>query len=159
MGDFMKLALLAATALIASSFTPIAVPALVSGAAALPAPNVLLCTDSSLLGPSRSGHFWGSPYILPVDNTVTTTFDGPFSSEGTEYFIVTETTTTNPIIQRCRVFNWSGHVTGKYQDIEVAPAGTVTRVYNCQETTTPDPGYVECPGAGSSGDTRKPPKT
>ena len=148
----MKRAFVAVIALVASSFTPIALPPLVSRAAALPSPNVVLCTDISSLGPAQNGHYWGSPFILPVDITVRTTFQGPFSSGGTEYFIATTTTTTNPIIQRCRVLNGSGRATGKHQDIEVAPADIDVDVYNCQLTATPAPGYVECPSGGSRDD-------
>ena len=149
----MKRAILAAAALMSSSFTPIALPVLVTEAAAeLPSPNVLLCTDNSLLGPSQNRHFWGTAFLLPVN--FTTTFEGPFSSGDTEYFIAT-TKTTKPVIQRCPVLNAEGKRTGKHQDIVVAPADTVVEVFNCQHQLTAAGiawGYVECPTGGSPDD-------
>lgn len=155
----MKRALLSATALIASSFTPVASGDLVSRAsAALPTPNVLLCTDTKALGSENNGHFWGTPYILPVNHTDTFTFAGPYSGDAGEYFVVTQTTVTQAVFQRCRVMNWNSRETGKYQDVEVAQPETVISVYNCQSPLTEAGavlGYVACPGIGSSGDTRK----
>jgi hypothetical protein len=151
----MKRAFLAATALIATSFTPIGPTSLFNAAAELPSPNVLLCTDTKSLGPSQNGHFWGTPLLLlPVNSTVE--FDGPFSSGDTEYFVAT-VTTTEPLFQRCLVINRSGHRTGKYQDIEVAPAGAIISVFNCQPEPTDagiELGYVNCDAPGGSPDDR-----
>ena len=44
----MNVARLAAMAIIASSFSPIALPGMVNKAAAQSTPNVLLCTDNDL---------------------------------------------------------------------------------------------------------------
>ena len=158
----MKRALLAIAALITSSFTPVAPPGMVGEAVAIPAPNVLLCNDTSLLGSSRSGQFWGNPYLLPVNITVTTEFEGPFGSGDTQYFVATSTTVTGPIRQRCPVMNWGGKSTGKYQDVELAPAGTEVETYQCQLPLTEAGeglGYVLCPfpPAGNTVRGRKPP--
>lgn len=152
----MQRAILAITALLASSFTPIALPVLVTEAAAeLPSPNVLLCNDAKALGPSQNGHFWGTPILLlPVNQTVT--FDGPFSSGETAYFIAT-IATTEPIFQRCPVLNGPAKRTGKYQDVEAAPAGTILSVFNCQPEVTSagsELGYVDCDFPGGSPDDR-----
>lgn len=136
---------LAATALIVASFTPIAPPNLVSGAAALP--NVLLCTNNSLLGPSQNGHFWGNPNILPTKTVTVTTFAGPFGSGATAHFIATSRISREPIIQRCPVMNGSSQPTGKYQDVQLAPGGESIRIANCQMTLTSAGaalGYHQC---------------
>jgi hypothetical protein len=160
MGDSMKFALLAATALIASSFSPIALPALVGEAAALPSPNVLLCTDNNLLGPSQNGHFWGNPYILPVRNIVSGTLDGPTSipGGGTRY-VGLEAISLQAVIQRCPVMNRAGHPTGEYQDVQLTAAHHTTFVIECEHTSgeSVPPPYVDCQIShltGSSGDDR-----
>ena len=156
----MKLELLAATAIIASSFTPIAFPILVSEAVALPSPSVLRCTDASLLGPSGNGHFWGNPYILPVHNLVSGTVGEPTSIlGGGERYSGTAAVSLRAVIQRCPVMNKSGHPTGQYQDVELTAAHHTTFAIECDHTTAESvpPPYLTCqlvPPAGGSPDDR-----
>jgi hypothetical protein len=155
----MNRALLAATVLIASGFTPIAPPVLVGAAAASPSPNVLLCTDTSLLGPSGNGHFWGSPYILPARNIVTGTLGAPTrDGAGVDHYSGTAAVSLQAVIQRCPVVNRSGQPTGKYQDVEIIAAHHTTFGLEC-EHTPPDsvpPPYLSChleaPTGGSGED-------
>jgi hypothetical protein len=95
---------------------------------------------------------------LPANTTVITTFEGPIGSGDTEHFVATRTIRTGAIIQRCPVLNGTGNLTGRHQDVVVAPAGTETEVFNCQvELTTAGIalGYRTCSGlAGGSGDDR-----
>jgi hypothetical protein len=150
-------ALLAATAVIASSFTPIAIPALVTPAAAVPSPNNSLCTDTRLLGPWQNGHHWAA-YVLSGGETVErTTFEGPFSSEAGLYYVATTVTYTRAVIQRCRVLNKANNDTNKYQDVEVVPAIDISssNPFDCQTPLTDAGralGYVECPTGGSPDD-------
>ena len=156
----MKRALLVATALIASSFTPIALPVMVSAVVAQASPNVLLCTDTSLLGPSANGHLWGAPYILPTHNVVSGSLDAPTPiSGGGERYFGTEAISLQAVIQRCPVINRSGQPTGQYQDVELKAAHHTTFVIECDHTppeTVPPP-YLDCHIshlAGGSGEDR-----
>lgn len=156
----MKCAALAAAALIASSFTPIALPTLVGTAAATPTPDVALCTDNSLLGPAQNGHFWGHPYILPIRNVVTGTLGEPIPMlGGGEAYSGMMAVSLQAVIQRCPVMNAAGHPTGEYQDVELTAAHHTTFQLNCTHTgaSTVPPPYLDCEIAhltGSSGDDR-----
>lgn len=141
----MTRAFLAATALIASSFTPIAFPNLVSRADALPTPNVLLCNDTSLLGPSGSGHFWGNPYILPAHNIVSGTLGGSIPIlGGGERYTGTQAISLQAVIQRCPVMNRSGNPTGKYQDVERSAVHHTTFLLECEHTPSMTVPYMDC---------------
>jgi hypothetical protein len=156
----MKTAVWVASALIVSSFSPVALPNLVGTATAQTSTNVLLCTNSRLLGGSQSGQFWGTPFLLPFNVTMTTTFTGPFGSGDTEHYIGTRTIRNAPLIQRCPVMNAAGRSTGKHQDVQLSGPSTLTDEFRCQPQVTTaglNLGYVYCnfpDGAGSSGDDR-----
>jgi hypothetical protein len=158
----MKRAILAATALIASSFTPIAVPALVSEAAALGAPDTSLCTDTSLLGPSKNGNHWGAEFLPFQRSQSEITFGEPFTIDGNIYHIAYVTITTPAITQRCIVLNSQNHpILPKYQDVEYAPSESETLSQQCLDDSNPFVGFEwpycsDVVWGGSSGDTRKP---
>jgi hypothetical protein len=143
----MKRTCLAATALIASSFTPIALPFAVGVAVAQPTPNVLLCTDTSLLGPGQSGRYWGNPYLLPTQNIVSGTLNAPIPIlGGGEHYSGTEAISLQAVVQRCPVMNAAGHPTGQYQDVELTAAHRTTFALECDHTpsTSVPPPYLDC---------------
>jgi hypothetical protein len=150
----MKRAFLAATALVASSFTPISLPTLVGEAAASPTPSVALCNDSSLLGSSSSGHFWGNPYILPAHNAVGGTLGEPTPmSGGGERYSGNLVIRLQAVIQRCPVLNRSGQPTGKYQDVQLTAEHQTTFGLECDHVppeTVPPP-YLTCHVEQSTG--------
>jgi hypothetical protein len=151
-------ALLAATAVIASSFTPIAIPALVTPAAAVPSPNNSLCTDTRLLGPWQNGHHWAAYILSGGETAYRTTFEGPYSNEAGTYWYATTVTYTRAVIQRCAVLNRANNDTNKYQDVEAVPRIEISSdSYYCQEpgeltNAGQALGYVECPAGGSPDD-------
>jgi len=143
----MKLELLAASALIASSFSPLALPILVGEAAALPTPNPILCTDTSLLGPPESGRYWGNPYLLPASNIVSGTLDAPQrDGAGVEHYLGVMAISLQAVVQRCPVMNRSGHPTGQFQDVPLTAAHHTTFALECSHTppeAVPPP-YLDC---------------
>jgi hypothetical protein len=127
----MKIRICAALALVTSSFTPAALPGMISAASAQSV-NPSLCSDVSLLGPVRNGHTWGTPEILPSNGTPSVsvevgTVTTRAGSSGNVTVVVTTTTTQPPVIQRCPVLNSQGNLTDKYQDVELA-AGSSSSV-------------------------------
>lgn len=159
-GGTMNVARLAAMAIIASSFSPIALPGTVSKAAAEVSPNVLLCTDNNLLGPSQNSHFWGNPYILPANNVVSGTLGVPVrDGSGVDHYSGTAVVSLHAVIQRCPVMNRAGRPTGEYQDVELTAAHRTTFEVECQHTppATVPPPYLDCQishPVGQSGDDR-----
>ena len=154
----MTRALLAATALIASTFTPMALPVMVEVAVASPAANVLLCTDTDLLGPPANGHFWGNPYILPTHNAVTGSLGAPSrDGAGADHYLGTEAIDLQAVVQRCPVMNRSGHPTGQYQDVVLTAAHHTTFDLECEHTPEMTIPYLDCQishPVGGSGDDR-----
>lgn len=118
----MKTRILAATALIISGFTPVALPMMVSAASAQDASQ---CTDTSILGPARNRHSFGTPVIIS-DGEPTVDTSAPNRSGSSGNVFVTVTTTTPPLVQRCVVVNSQGNLTDKYYDVTISEGSETT---------------------------------
>jgi hypothetical protein len=128
----MKRAMIAGLALLASSFTPVEPPELISAANAQPAPSP--CAATNKLGP---GFQWGSAYIVPGPYDYRIDF-GPVQGEEGLFATITA---RSPLTVRCSVLSGHEKVVGKYGTSELRHGETLVELV-CDEQGLTEAGLL-----------------
>jgi hypothetical protein len=123
--------ILAAMALVTTSFTPLAIaPAFADHTSA----DVALCTDTSYLGNSSNGHY----FVASIETSGTAgVVDGDqyWAGKSGNAFVL-RTTTAPSVVQRCSVLNKPGNDTGTFYDIPLHVGGITTEeIKVCQNVS------------------------